>query len=167
MLRYLFAILVLCVLFMLCVVGNVHGADAAVDDAQPASTVDADEDAALLVAGDAATQPAPTPPAEQVSSIIKLFKEKQWKAAIGALLMFLVFIWRKLDPFIAPKIPPKFLPFVVALVGFVASIPGTLAVTPWSWGTFIINGLLISGTAVLFWGTVGKLLLGKFLPDKP
>jgi hypothetical protein len=54
----------------------------------------------------------------------------------------------------------------VALVGFLASIPGALMVKPWSWGTFIVDGLLISGAAVLFWSTLGKKLLGKWLPDK-
>jgi hypothetical protein len=104
----------------------------------------------------------PPPVAEQVSMIYEFFKDAKYREGVAALIVLVVFLWRRyLSKLLIGKVPKKYLPFVVAGVGFLASIPVALAAKELTWGHFVVQGLVLSGEAVLFYSTVLKHLLPK------
>ena len=88
-----------------------------------------------------------------------------WRAGIAAVISLLMFFWRRFDTLVLAKIPNKWLPFVVAGVAFLAAIPASLTVEPWSWTTFIWQGLLTGAQAMALWSIVLKHVLKRFLPE--
>lgn len=105
---------------------------------------------------------AAPPVVETVTGIVKMFKNHEVKAAIAACITLVVFLWRRfLGALVIKKIPTKHLAWVTALVGLVAALPAHLAVTPFVWWKFLLDGFLIGAEAALLWSTVGKHVLPK------
>lgn len=120
------------------------------------------------------TAPAQPQTPEDIVSLVgligKLFKDGAYRPAVGAIITLLMFLWRRFGSgLLIGKIPTKHLGWITAAIGVVAALPAALAANPWSWSKFAVDALLISGPAVLFWTTLGKLLLPKVfgaLPEK-
>ena len=101
-----------------------------------------------------------------VQQVIASFKSEHVRAGIAGLITLLIFIWRRfLSGFIIGKIPSKYLAFVTAGVAFLAALPVALAASPWSWMTFVWQGLITGAEAMAFWSLFGKHLLARFLPS--
>lgn len=116
--------------------------------------------AAPAPAAPAAAPAADANPVEQVSAIVAAFKTEHVRAGIAGILCLLVWAWRRFaSKLLIGKIPNKWLPLVTALVAFLAAIPTTLAATPWSWSTFLWQGLITGAEAMAFWSVLFKFVL--------
>jgi len=99
-------------------------------------------------------------PVAQVSAIVEAFKSEHVRVAIAGILVLLIWAWRRFaSKLLIGKIPNKWLPLVTALVAFLAAIPTTLAATPWSWSTFLWQGLITGAEAMAFWSVLFKFVL--------
>lgn len=108
-----------------------------------------------------------TDPVGIAKNIVGSFKNGQVRAGIAAIIMLLVFLWRRTGKFFSSKIPTKALPLVVAGVSLLASLPPTLIGTKFSIGSFLWDALAVSSQAVLFWSLLGKVVLPKILGSPP
>jgi hypothetical protein len=94
--------------------------------------------------------------------IIGNFAAKHVQAGIAGIICLFVFAWRRfLSGLLIGKIPSKFLPLVTMGVAFLAAIPQSLTVTPWSWKTFVWQGLITGAEAMMFWSAVVKFVTGE------
>ena len=101
-------------------------------------------------------------PAAAVSVIVQAFKQGHWSLAIGTLVLLLVWVVRR---FLWQLIPKHVLPWLaLALAMATTVVVGLIAGVVW-WQA-LIDGLLTSGVAVLFWSTLFKHILPKPEPDK-
>lgn len=122
----------------------------------------------MTVAGTVVPASAPVeakPVVEQVTGVYKLFKNKEWRPAFAALLTLLIFFWRRFDSKLIGKLPAKHLAWITALVGMLGALVPHLLAPTWSWGDFVLDGLLLGSTAALFWSTLGKLVLPKIFGE--
>lgn len=136
----------------------------AVPDA--ASVADASLDTALA---DAKIEvKVATDEAEKLQGAVAALKglfDNGWRAGIAGVIALLMFIWRKFDTVLLAKIPNAWLPLIVAGVAFLGAIPAALTADPWSWKTFLWQGLLTGAQAMAFWSIALKHLLKRFLPE--
>ena len=89
------------------------------------------------------------------TAIIDAFEGARWGVAAGAILLALVWIFRKLT---AGRLPPKLAPIISAAVAVVLAMAGGLyggAV----WYDAVLTGLLVGGAASGFWSLLGKYIL--------
>lgn len=104
----------------------------------------------------------PTNVVEGTKGVIALFKAQEWRPAIAALIMLLVFIWRRfLGKLIIKKIPNKHLAWVTAAVGLVSALPVHLAAPDFSVWKFLLDGFITGAQAAILWSMLGKHLLPK------
>lgn len=111
------------------------------------------------------SQPAATgatPSAEDVGTLVVLFKEHKWRPAIALLITIIVFVVRKF----LSKIPSNALPWVAAGLGILSALPAHLAQDPFVWWKFLLDGFIVGSEAIALWSLVAKKVLGKYLPDK-
>jgi hypothetical protein len=98
------------------------------------------------------------------------FKGGKWRSGVAAIIVLLVFIWRRfLHTFIIGKVSSWWAGFIVVLLSYVGSVPEALAAEPFKWTVFVWSGLLTSAQAMLLWQMVGKKVLPKVFgePEKP
>jgi hypothetical protein len=129
-----------------------------------------------VVKSDAASKPTEPKTSEDAISVLKTvvknFKDGEIRLGVAGILMLLIFVYRRfISGFVLDKAGKKWVPFIVAAVGFAASLVLELANPVFSWRNFLLGGLFTSGSAVLFWSTLGKLVLPKVFgepeSDKP
>ena len=65
------------------------------------------------------------------------------------------------------KLGPWGVACATTLVAYLATIPEALAVSPWSWWTFLWSGLATTGESMVFWALIGKKVLPKVFGDQP
>jgi hypothetical protein len=118
-------------------------------------------------AGSKSTIPANSDQAiDVVKTVVKNFKDGEIRLGIAGILMLLIFVWRRfIHDFVLNKTGKKWAPLVVAALGFVSSLIIELGNPVFSWRTFLLGGLFTSGAAVLFWSTLGKIVLPKVFGD--
>jgi hypothetical protein len=95
--------------------------------------------------------------AELINLIIANAGTHNWAVVAGAAIMVLIWAFRY---FLQGRLPSKWIPLIVAAVG-VGSYIGTALVAGQPVQTVLIDGLLASGAATIFWSTVGKYLMPK------
>jgi hypothetical protein len=98
---------------------------------------------------------------EQVGTLVQLFRSHEWRPAIALLLTILIYFWRRFDKIIIAKIESKYIPWITALMGFLATLPSHLSVTPFVWANFILDGFVTGAESALLWSLVGKAVLPK------
>jgi hypothetical protein len=106
-------------------------------------------------------------PIETIKSFWFAFKGGKYREGIAGVIVLLMFLWRRF--FWKWITRPDFLwpmkPWAVGLItvgfGYLGSIPAALAGPDWNWWAFMIEGLLTSSEAMLFWQTLGKHALPK------
>jgi len=108
---------------------------------------------------DDSIKPVDDAPGETVGAIISAFKEGRWGAAIGLLIMLLVWITRK---FIWTVVPKKVLPWLTLGLAMVVTV-GVELLTGISWWKTLIDGFITGGSAMAFW----SLLFKHILPGAP
>lgn len=130
-------------------------------------------DAVVTVDAEVAPAGAPKPPEsvdEAVDAAKKAFldfKSEHVRAGIAGIICILMFVWRKFGAgFLIGKIPNKALPFITAGIAFLGALPVALVAEPWSWKTFIWQGLVTGAEAMAFWSLLVKFVLARTLPDK-
>lgn len=114
--------------------------------------------------------PPPKPPKDVPEALglgkqlLNFIKTGEGRSAVAAALMLLLFLWRR---FAAGFVMGKFkddkfaLALIVAITGYLASIPMALTADGFSWLSFIWNGLATSGSAMALWLVIGKQVLPK------
>jgi hypothetical protein len=122
-------------------------------------------DAAAKAPASQPTVKEPTNVGEAVDTgknIYHAFKGGKYREAVAAILMLLLFLWRRFaSKFIIGKLSPWWVGFVAVLLGYIGSIPGALMAAKFSWLSFVWNGLLASAEAMLLWQLIGKKVLPK------
>jgi hypothetical protein len=120
------------------------------------------------------SQPSSTPSAtpsiaqKSVDSIWSAFRGGRYREAIAGAIVLLMFLWRRFgSKLLVGKLGDWGLTFVTALFGLLGSLPASLTASPFSWQAFVINALLTSGEAILFYQVLGKKLLPKVMGDIP
>ena len=117
----------------------------------------------------ATAKDAPEAPAnvvDGVKGVVALFKAQEWRPAIAALVMLLVFVWRRfLGVLIIKKIPAKHMAWVTALVGLLAALPAHLAAEQFSIWKFLLDGFITGAEAAILWSMLGKHLLPKIFGE--
>jgi hypothetical protein len=94
----------------------------------------------------------PDDPGSIFTYIAKAFTARTWGPFAAGLLMLLVWIGR----LVIPRLPTKYIPWVAASAGVLASVAASLAMG-WEWWRAILNGLTVGAAAVGFWELFGKL----------
>jgi hypothetical protein len=130
----------------------------------------ADAGADAVVVADAAAAPAsaPTIPTtieegvDTVKKTVSWFRSHEFRAGIAGVLALLIGLWRKTNKFFIAKVPKKALPWLTAGVAFLATIPFALTVEPWSWKTFVWEGLITGAGAMAWW----SMVISNVLPVK-
>jgi len=116
----------------------------------------------------AASAPAAGAEGAEVGAVVQLLQNHQWRPAVAALLTLLMFFWRRYGGVLVIKwIPASHLGWVTALVGFVATLPAHLTAPTFSWGAFVLDGLITGGEAGLFWSTLGRQMLPRLFGEIP
>jgi len=127
---------------------------------QPATKAPAEPAAKAPVKAEAPE--APKDVVSGVSTVVSLFKEHKWRPAIAALLMLLVFIWRRfLGGLLIKKIPAKHMAWVTAAMGLLAALPAHLTVEHFSVWKFLLDGFVTGAQAAILWSMLGKHFLPK------
>lgn len=97
-----------------------------------------------------------------VKMVVKLFKEHKWRPAIAALLTLIIFFWRRfIGKLLIAKIPAKYMAWVTAGIGLLATLPAHLMVEKFNIWTFLLDGFVTGAEAAILWSLVGKHLLPK------
>lgn len=146
-----------------------------VDAAAPAKKVDATPvaktDAALVSKPDAALATSQTIPVtvdEAVGTfqgIVKNFTSEHVRAGIAGIICLIVFLWRRfLSGLLIGKIPSKYLPLLTTGVAFLAALPIAIATDPWSWKTFLWQGLITGAESMALWSVIFKFIFP--IPEK-
>lgn len=160
---------------------SVAGASYAAPDAAPAkpdadvaAKVDATKTDVMPAAKAVPAKAAPAEPKDVPEavktgkSIWTAFKGGKYREAIAGCILMLLFLWRRFaSKFIIGKLSTWQVGFVAVLLGFLGTIPEALAMEPWNWKTFLWSGLATSGTAMVFWKTLGQKLLPKIFGETP
>jgi len=97
-----------------------------------------------------------------VKSTVNWFETEHIRAGIAGIIALLVGIWRKTNRLFIDKVPRKVLPFLVAGVAFLATVPVALSAPQWSWWGFFWRGLITSAEAMAFWSLGVKAILSAF-----
>lgn len=92
-------------------------------------------------------------------SIVKSFTSEHVRAGIAGIICILIFIWRRfLSGWLIGKIPSRYLPLLTTGVAFLAALPVAIATDPWSWKTFLWQGLITGAEAMAFWSVIVKFI---------
>jgi hypothetical protein len=123
------------------------------DEAKPADAAKSDDpvDVADKTIEDG-IKPIDEDPAAQVNAIIAAFKEGRWAAAIGLLVMFLVWVLRR---FIWKLIPKNVLPWLTLALGCVVTV-STELIIGLEWWKALIDGFITGACAMGLWSTIFK-----------
>jgi len=164
----------LCVVLPLFFASPVFAADATAAAVPAAKVAPAAEAAPATQPAAPAAKAAPAPAAKVVvpatvdqavdtgKGLISDFSAKHIQAGVAGIICLFVFAWRRfLSGLLIGKIPSRFLPLVTLGVAFLAAIPQNLTVTPWSWKTFVWQGLITGAEAMSFWSVVVKFVTGE------
>lgn len=144
------------------------GADAGAGAVAPATQPAAAPTKPAAPATPAAPAAEPEDAVTLFKMVVTLFKDGAYRPAIGALITLLMFFWRRfLSGLLIGKIPTKHLGWFTAALGVLAAIPAALSTSPFDIWKFLLDALLISGPAVLFWTTLGKTVLPKLFGELP
>lgn len=108
----------------------------------------------------------PVNPVEEVSSVVKFIKDKDWRPAVAGIITLIIFVWRRfLGKLLIDKIPAKHMAWVTAAVGLVATLPAHLTAESFKWTHFILDGFITGAEAAILWSLVGKHLLPKIFGE--
>lgn len=144
---------------------------AVADDAKTTPT-----DAAVKVGVAKVVSPAPVTPAVPAAasldpvdtgkSMYQAFKDGDYREGVALAIMLLVFLGRRFTMLLSEKIPAKALPYIVAGLAFLASIPTGLTGADFAWSKFIWHSIIAGAEAIALWTMLGKLLLPKLFKMK-
>jgi len=98
--------------------------------------------------------------------IKKAAKDHRYRELVALILTALMFIWRRFAfGFVMHRLSSKQIAWVTVVIAFLGTIPAQLMAANFSWGTFIWDGLVASGEAMLLWQAVLKHLPWFKVPD--
>lgn len=104
--------------------------------------------------------------AKTVEQTADWFRQHHVRAAAAGLLALLLGLWRSTKRLFIDRVPRKALPFVVAGVAFLSTIPIALTTEPWSWQSFIWHAVLTSTEAIAFWSLGIKYIFRTLEKEK-
>ena len=113
------------------------------------------------------SQPTDVPAAVgAATSAWKAFAAKHYREGVAFALLVVMFVWRRfLSRILIGRISTWWAGFFTVLGGFLATLPAALIVAPFSWPDFIMNSLISSGEAMVFWQVVLKKIPWFRIPE--